>query len=184
MRVDYAYMLLILLLPLLPAFLLFRFLPSSSAVVDGPFKGFNIKLGGAFGGYIVAVFLSWYIASSLLAPTWSDNWNVVARLQFVGATGAKPSPTEAFVLVHPPTPDIDSNGTLQLMVPIPRVHNSGAELQRLIVAYDGYETVNVPLDPDQRHVATYGGTDYQVKYDEKNHQITICQPIVLTRAAQ
>ena len=42
MRVDCVYMLLTLLLPLLPAFVLFRFLPSSSDV-QGPFKGLTVK---------------------------------------------------------------------------------------------------------------------------------------------
>jgi hypothetical protein len=83
MSVDYVYMLLILLIPIIPAFILFRFLPSS-ANVKGPLKGLDIKLGGAFGGYIVAVILSWRVALSLLTPTWSDNWNVVAHVKFAG----------------------------------------------------------------------------------------------------
>lgn len=57
MRIDFEYMLLVLLLPLIPAFVLFRFLPSA-ANVEGPFKGLTIKLGGAFAGYFVTVLLS------------------------------------------------------------------------------------------------------------------------------
>ena len=46
-----------LLLPLLPAFLLYKFLPSKTSV-SGPFKGLNIKLTGAFGGYFLLVLTS------------------------------------------------------------------------------------------------------------------------------
>ncbi len=46
-----------ILLPLVPAYLLFRVLPSSSASVDGPWQGLNIKLGGAFAGYFIVVLL-------------------------------------------------------------------------------------------------------------------------------
>jgi hypothetical protein len=176
-------MLLILLIPIIPAFLLFRFLPSST-IIQGPFKGLDVNVGGAFGGYIVAVFLSWQIASSLLAPMWSDNWNVVAHLKFADQAGNRPSPSEALVLVHPPTPKIDSDGLIQLTVAIPRVHTSSIELQRLIVAKDGYETVAVPLDPDHKHLASYGGEDYQVSFDATNKQITVMEPIVLTKAPQ
>ena len=183
MNVDYVYMLLILLIPVIPAFILFRFLPSS-ANVQGPLKGLDIKLGGAFAGYIVAVILSWRIASSLLAPTWSDNWNVVAHLKFAGQEGNHPSPTEALVLVHPPTPEIDSNGLIQLTVAIPRVHKSSYELQRLIVAHDGYETVAIPLDPDRKHLPSYGGEDYQVSFDARKRLIIVTQPIVLTKTGQ
>src|SRR5215212_9431183 len=43
-----------LLLPLIPAFLLYKFLPSKTNV-SGPFKGLNLKLTGAFGGYFLLV---------------------------------------------------------------------------------------------------------------------------------
>ena len=44
----------LLLLPLIPAFLLYKFLPSKTSVA-GPFKGLNLKLTGAFGGYFLLV---------------------------------------------------------------------------------------------------------------------------------
>jgi hypothetical protein len=44
----------VLLLPLVPAFLLYKFLPSRTSV-GGPFKELNIKLTGAFGGYFLLV---------------------------------------------------------------------------------------------------------------------------------
>ena len=47
----------VLLLPLIPAFLLYKFLPSRTSV-SGPFKGLNLKLTGAFGGYFLLVLTS------------------------------------------------------------------------------------------------------------------------------
>ena len=47
----------VMLLPLIPAFLLYKFLPSRTSV-SGPFKGLNIKLTGAFGGYFLLVLTS------------------------------------------------------------------------------------------------------------------------------
>src|SRR6476619_1680989 len=44
----------VLLLPLVPAFLLYKFLPSRTTV-SGPFKGLNLTLTGAFGGYFILV---------------------------------------------------------------------------------------------------------------------------------
>ena len=178
MRIDFEYMLLVLLLPLIPAFVLFRFLPSS-ANVEGPFKGLTIKLGGAFAGYFVTVLLSWQVAKSFVEPTWSENWNVVGQITFDGAPANHPTPTQAVVLVKPPTAEIEDSGSLQMMVPIPLVHDGAIGIQRLVVAVDGYETANVPLDPDNKHLGAYGGQDYQVTFDEKHHQILIGKPIVL-----
>jgi len=180
MRVDFEYMLLVLLLPLIPAFVLFRFLPSS-ANVEGPFKGLTIKLGGAFAGYFLTVLFSWHIAKTLLEPMWSDNWNVVAHIAFDGAPANHPPPTQAIVLVKPPTAEIEDSGFLQMSVPIPLLHTGAIDIQRLVVAVDGYETVNVPLDPDNLHLGAYGGQDYKVTFDEAHHQILIGKPIVLTK---
>lgn len=181
---DYMFMLLILLIPLIPAFVLFRFLPESRADVEGPLKGLTIKLGGAFGGYVVGVLLSWQIANFLLAPTWSDNWTVVAKVVFDEPPVGGSHISDSLVLMHPPTPDLDSEGNLQMMVAIPRVHTGAVDIPRLIVACEGYETANVPLDSDSKHLGAYGARDYQVTFDSRKHQIIVRQPIVLAREPQ
>ena len=182
MPADCAYMLLILLVPLLPAFLLFKFLPSSSSDVSGPFKGLNIKLGGAFAGYFITVVLAWQVFAYIVKPTMSDNWNVVAHIAFDGSQPAHPDAAQAVVLVKPPTADIDSTGFFQMMVPIPRVHTGAVDIQRLVIAMEGYQTVNVPLDPDGAHLGAFGGEDYQVTFDKTRHSILINKPIVLVKA--
>src|SRR4051794_27730966 len=45
----------ILLLPVVPAYILYKFLPASDTDVSGPYKGLSIKLKGAFGGYFLLV---------------------------------------------------------------------------------------------------------------------------------
>ena len=180
MQGDYIYMLLILLLPLAPAFILFKFLPSS-ADAGGPLKGLTIKLSGAFGGYIVAVLLSWQIANSLLAPMWSDNWIVVAQVKLDGAQIEGANVSESVVLMHPPTPDINSDGRLQMPIAIPRVR-SAMFTPTLTIEYHGYETANVTLDPDNKSVGAFGQKDYEVKFDAKTHRIIVGQPIILTKA--
>jgi hypothetical protein len=48
----------ILLLPLLPAYIIYKFLPESETNVEGPYKKLNLKLKGAFAGYFLLVLLS------------------------------------------------------------------------------------------------------------------------------
>lgn len=45
----------ILLLPIIPAYILYKFLPASDTDVSGPYKGLSIKLKGAFAGYFLLV---------------------------------------------------------------------------------------------------------------------------------
>ncbi|HTS45817.1 MAG TPA: hypothetical protein VMH01_15565 [Puia sp.] len=60
----------ILLIPLLPAYIIYKFLPSRTAV-KGPFRGLHINLTGAFGGYfllvIITVGLFYYQSNNQLA---------------------------------------------------------------------------------------------------------------------
>src|SRR5258708_37101723 len=52
----------IVLLPLIPAFILFKTL-KSIAQVDGPLGGLKVSLGGSFGGYVaLTVFIATYFA--------------------------------------------------------------------------------------------------------------------------
>jgi len=47
---------LIVIMPIIPAYILYKSLPARTTV-SGPFKGLNIQLTGAFGGYFVVVLL-------------------------------------------------------------------------------------------------------------------------------
>src|SRR5439155_9530982 len=145
MRADLAYMLLIVLVPILPAFALFRFLPST-ADVGGPLKGLNVKISGAFAGYIVGVLVSWQVATSLLEPTWADNWKVYGHVAFIDASSAHPAPPELVVMVRPPVPDIQSNGDLKVTIPIARFQNCQEVKPRHDLAFKVNESVVVLID--------------------------------------
>jgi hypothetical protein len=62
----------VVLLPLVPAILLFKLLPSD-ATAEGPWKGLKIKVGGAFAGYFIVALLltgiSYYYVSPPLTQT-------------------------------------------------------------------------------------------------------------------
>ncbi len=45
----------ILIIPLIPAFIIYKFLPASDTDVSGPYQGLSLKLKGAFAGYFLLV---------------------------------------------------------------------------------------------------------------------------------
>lgn len=49
---NLAYFVVWFLLPIIPAFIFFKFMPNN-AIVNGPFRGLKINLGGAFAGYFL-----------------------------------------------------------------------------------------------------------------------------------
>lgn len=57
---DLIYIIAWFILPLIPAFILFKFLPSTGKV-EGPLKGLALKFGGAFAGYLVLFLVSYNV---------------------------------------------------------------------------------------------------------------------------
>jgi hypothetical protein len=45
----------ILLIPIIPAYILYKFLPASETDVSGPYQDLSLKLKGAFAGYFLLV---------------------------------------------------------------------------------------------------------------------------------
>lgn len=71
----------VILLPMLPAYVLFKALPSTGNV-DGKLQGMEIKLGGAFGGYfavLILIFAQWGKIVPPPPPT-SQAWEVDGQL--------------------------------------------------------------------------------------------------------
>lgn len=57
----------VVLLPLIPAFLLYKYLPSKT-IAEGPFKGLNVHLTGAFAGYFLT-----FITAGGMAQLWATS---------------------------------------------------------------------------------------------------------------
>src|SRR5437588_3261868 len=69
----------IILLPVVPAMLLFAVLPSTGEL-SGPFKGMHIKLGGAFAGYFAVVLLVLGSHSLWAPPPAYQVWELSGRV--------------------------------------------------------------------------------------------------------
>lgn len=52
---------LVLLLPVLPAILIFLVIPGSRAEGQGPFQGLKVKVGGGFGAYLITALLAFWV---------------------------------------------------------------------------------------------------------------------------
>src|ERR1700720_3113161 len=106
----------VVLLPILPAYLLFRLLPSSSNV-SGLLQGLEIKLGGAFGGYFILVVLILTKLSSIqtvvLPPAIGDQvWHVEGQILDEAGKGIDTlGPTD--VQLMPRQLEIEPNGNFE-----------------------------------------------------------------------
>src|SRR6266404_1962451 len=74
------------LLPLIPAVLIYRLFPNTSVAVSGPLASLTVRAGGAFAGYL-AVFAAIYIlvrpAANIVGGFEHSLWSVTGRAQLV-----------------------------------------------------------------------------------------------------
>lgn len=90
----------IVLLPLVPAILLFKIFPTSSADANGPFAGLQWKLGGAFAGYMIVVLI---LVATVKQPENSDYeiWTVRGQVTPRGVATFNPNFLAVRVLPQP-----------------------------------------------------------------------------------
>lgn len=127
------------ILPLLPAYLLYRLLPSEGSV-EGPWHGFRIKLGGAFAGYFILVVT--ILAFWKTLPQY-EFWTVEGEIRL--ADDEPFHRTLVSFAIDPrevPLPD----GHFSLLVTAKPNHAGDRVLPSLIIEHPGYRPEPVHLE--------------------------------------
>lgn len=82
---SFALYALYVLLPIIPAVIIYKLFPKTTADVSGPLGGLTVKAGGAFAAYIVTVVLGSTLVSRIddrIAAMSTPVWEVNAKLEF------------------------------------------------------------------------------------------------------
>jgi len=156
---NIAYIAAAILFPVLPAYVLYKALPARTSV-KGPFKGLNIQLSGAFGGYFLLVLAVLSFVQLVLIPrrsaavlsaeienlqnqiknlqtTLNSNYEVYRVEGQVETTGMSVKPRIAIV---PPKETLDNGTFNELLVPVSRGQHGELVFPRLQVTHPDYET--------------------------------------------
>jgi len=157
------------LLPLLPAYVLFKTLPAD-ATVEGPWKGLRIKLGGGFGGYFLLVlivfgYLYWMnergkneiveaqrlneelqrcignLNRAYKVYTVKGNISADDRRSFEGE-----KLNDFTVVVIPTTWSISSNGWFEAQIPVRLKQDGTPDFPRIGIRHPDYSGDDVDLD--------------------------------------
>lgn len=162
----------LVLLPLIPAWLLFKYLPSG-ADTSGTLAGLKVKLGGAFGGYVaLTVFLGWFFAHFLRGPVYHD-WHVSGALQFEGG-GQPPHVADISCILKPPMLDLEQGNGFEFDIALP---DTMRQPPRLVFQVPGYEPRIVYLLEDP----PYGVQKVDRKIDRLGGKVRFITPITLKK---
>ncbi len=154
-----------MLLPIIPAFILFKFLPESSkAEATGPYQKLKIKLGGAFAGYfILTLLLSGLLSRYFLVVPESDYefWTVEGHVD-LDAIELKP---EMFI-IKPPRAVSDGNTFFIRSVPIDRTQPEVPPV--ITLQFPDAIPLHIWLKEESEHKQTY-----TVRRDEKRRTFVV-----------
>jgi hypothetical protein len=161
-----------ILLPLIPAILLFKLLPSS-ADVSGPFHGFQIKLGGAVAAYFLLVMVISF------GPRPTPRFEVfTVRGQVQDENGDPMMENKIKMNIEPRSVVYRKDGSFDMEFMVKPNSKGEWELPTLNVDWEPpqlFGNAIVHLDPNKQRF----GTNYKI--ENSGGQITIAEPIKLKK---
>lgn len=134
------------LVPMVPAFVLYRMLPSTS-VVSGPFKGLTVQLSGAFGGYFLLILIAFaFLAAQPNAAT-DELWEVKGKI--VVPDGQPIDMDQLKVRLVPTSLDLIGDGRFIVRVPARRDSSGTARFPTLVFEDPYHNTTSIDLNSEK-----------------------------------
>jgi hypothetical protein len=161
-----------IILPLLPAVLIYRLFPDTPVTLSGPFQSLTISAGGAFAGYFLTLIVSIFLVKPIVAAVRNppnSQWTLTGTLAVNDEYGRpQPVPQDGIQLSAEPPPVVISGDTIEAKI---WSYDSGWPKIRIDVPGFGARTFIL----DQNKM------DFDV--DNDNYKITIREPLVVRREA-
>lgn len=183
MEVSDVYLILLVkgvttLLPLVPAYVLFKAL-HSKAEVGGPFKGLTVKLGGAFAAYFVVFLVLWRGLDTEIERFHYHTWTVNGSVAFPSGD-VNVNKSDITCYMRPPDLHVQRDGSFQFELPVRENVNGTPEWPQLSMELGGYLPAIVHLyEPSQ--APKYGVSVLKEDYDAKHRTINLIDPVLLNQ---
>jgi hypothetical protein len=184
--VSWVYTAVALLLPIIPAFIFYKFLPAR-ADVSGPLQGLQIKLAGAFAGYFILFFLVFFSPRPVAEPfeIWTVKGLVASDLPI------RKDDEIVVSLIPPPVETFIQPGSLQPVfvtsVLVTRKADGSITLPQLRIdrqPQGKFEPITIPLDDGFYSAFPSSVNGFNIARDIKKHEIDIMGGITIKRAPE
>ena len=164
-----------IVLPMVPAFVLFKFLPASSEV-SGLLQGMQVKFGGAFAGYLVLFLTLWY--GKPVDTHHYHYWTVKGMVQADRAGDENaPSLRDVVCRIVPPRFEVENDGSFAFEIAMPEDDQGATVFPDLQINLPNYAGATVHLNDGKQG---YGSVAVKQDVDTKRRIITLGSPIVLS----
>ena len=165
-----------ILLPIIPAYILYKTLPAKTTVT-GPFKGLNVQLGGAFGGYFLLVLVILGFFSTQPKPTSYEIWRVKGQVSLEQAAPASLLEKDVQLSIKPPLKDVFPDGRFWLDILVKQKETDEGEFPTLLIDHPLYQVVSIDLNEKEYPF----GPKYSKEYDKKHKEIILKESVILKK---
>ncbi len=149
MSQNIVIMLIIILVPIIPAYLLFKMLPSR-AFVKGPFQGLKVDLSGGFAGYFLIFLVLVGIRSSFQSTTSYEEWTAKGRIIQVDAGSTSNYIDQRYVTFSSPAVKSDPDGNFSLTFLV--TSDGRYDFPYMYISYPGCVQGTYFLGPKEKNV--------------------------------
>ncbi|MBI3048403.1 MAG: hypothetical protein HYY76_08815 [Acidobacteria bacterium] len=168
------------LLPLVPAIILFKYLPST-ATVSGPLsglRGLEIKFGGAFGAYFIVFLFLWHGLDIDQPHYWT--WTVTGRV-VASEAGDDFHPNDITWRVRPPDVVVNTDGTFKFQVAVLEKPSGEPTLPTVLVDLPGFVSQTIHLDlTDATDASSYGSAGVlKREYRRDSREVRLLEPVMM-----
>jgi len=167
------------LVPMVPAFVLYRTLPST-AVVSGPFKGLTVQLSGAFGGYFLLTLIAFGYLAAQPRPTATDElWEVSGKISVPNGS-LMMDRDHLRVSLQPTTFDLSGDGCFSVRLPAKRDASGKAWFPKLVFEAPNLATRTIDLNTGNFSF----GQKLKLSTDQERKAISLIEEIELKSSGE
>jgi hypothetical protein len=177
---SFGLYILYVLLPIVPAVVLFRLFPDTKVAVSGPLQNLTLNATGAFAAYVVTVGLGYFVVQNvedqIKELTTAKVWTVEVPVQLVDS-GRKPITISGRITGNDTNFDFDQSlyseagGKIFIEVPI-----ENERWRTILVTKAGFQSSEVAL---QSLIDTNDPTKVKINWAKRS--IEVLEPLILTQ---
>ena len=173
---TFLYYLMNILVPLIPAVLIYKVFPDTKVAVSGPLQGLTVKATGAFAAYMITLLIGYAIVKNtpdLISGMVATTWKVHATIKLYDNDKkplAGPGSLESLQVEFRPRLHNPGDDRIHVTIPLERAGNWPS----IIFTMAGFE--NKALDLQQKI------SEGKVDQNYRTRELTVKDPVILTRA--
>jgi hypothetical protein len=164
------------LVPIVPAYVLYKSLPNKT-VVKGPFQGLNVQLSGSFGGYFLIVLIVFFCPHIWQEEPKFELWEIKGRVQCRDCVYGQEI-DRLSISLNPPNVTLLDTGEFRAQIARAPGQTGQLSFPILVVQHPDFQTVTIDLN---EQAAGYGQQALRLKRDQAARTITVEDSLVLQK---